>query len=115
MTQPCGIYVKVSRISVQVLPPALCKAQNSYSTSHDPHIERMEKALNVWIDNHQDRGHFKVAKDCLALLLCGNAAGDFNVKPMLFFRSLNPSITPTQQHQHHHPRLSLVFTAEYSV
>uniref|UniRef100_UPI00358E44AC tigger transposable element-derived protein 1-like n=1 Tax=Myxine glutinosa TaxID=7769 RepID=UPI00358E44AC len=33
---------------------------------------------------------FKAAKDCVTLLLCGNAAGDFLVKPMLIYRALNP-------------------------
>ena len=33
---------------------------------------------------------FKAAKDRVSILLCANAEGDFKVKPMMLFRSLNP-------------------------
>lgn len=33
---------------------------------------------------------FKVAKDRLSLLLCGNAAGDYKSKPLLLYKSENP-------------------------
>ena len=32
---------------------------------------------------------FKVAKDGVSLLLCANGEGDFMVKPMMLYRSLN--------------------------
>ena len=41
------------------------------------------------------------------LLLCGNAAGNFVVKPMLLFQLLNPPRRSPLQ-KHHHPELSLV-------
>ena len=51
MNQLC---VNVSKISIQGFLPAKCKRLIEFQ-SRDPHIERMEKALNVWIEDQTEK------------------------------------------------------------
>ena len=53
--------------------------------------KKMPRRTHITQEEKELPGH-KPMKDRLTFLLCGNASGDFNIKPLLMYHSENPRV-----------------------